>query len=327
MRQRKAFDCTPVMRVLRQMTDCTDGSGWALAEIDEGAQAVAYAVISRDRSPIWRNHRALVVKLFKPDAKLESGVLRAQPYALLNGEMVRGQFEALSRLYSAMEGLTIDGWKISVPEPLYVSESPLALVMTMVPGKNLMSWLRSGDDVSEVFDLAAGGIIAAMQKCWSLGQHHGDLTFDNILYDARSESEVRKLSFIDAGTLESCFVCNNAAKPWQASVCDLAHILSDIEAPMSSTIRNPISTSKIQSRKRIFIESLLRAFIKTIGPMEDKKRLLNEIRDCGEAHADNCFDKPFSLRRRWSEFRKHFASRRMNAIVDRLKAELDPAAV
>ena len=71
-----------------------------------------------------KHYRSLVIKLYKP---------AAAP----NVELVRRQFEALSRLHAAVDGRIINGWKISSPAPLYVCASPLALVMTMVPGRTL----------------------------------------------------------------------------------------------------------------------------------------------------------------------------------------------
>src|SRR5260370_3298688 len=151
--------------------------------------------------------------------------------------MVGAQFDSLSRLHATLHGQTCGGWKISTPKPLHVCESPLALIMTTVPGKDLKSCAATDDDLTpHVLESIGRAFVAAMQKSWSRGQLHGDLGLQNILYDI----EARNLSLIDPGTLESCSVCNDPGQSRHPPVLELGHILPDLAPDVAAMIRNPV---------------------------------------------------------------------------------------
>src|SRR5439155_18115638 len=145
-----------------------------------------------------QRYDCLVIKLYKLDAG--SSI-----------ERVRGQFASLSRLHAAVNGNTVGGWDTFTPAPLFVCESPLAMVMTMVPGKEFDWYLESGADVTtELLETAPRAVVAALNEYWSVGQIYGALSFCNILCD----SAAKQLSFIDAGLEADSFLCGGVAKRW-----------------------------------------------------------------------------------------------------------------
>src|SRR5260370_12801329 len=102
--------------------------------------------------------------------------------------MAKEQFGLLSRLHAALDGRIIDGWKIFVPKPLYICASPLALVMTVVPGRTLILCLGNGDHAtSQMLESAPPAIGSAMARRWPSGQLHRDLNFNNILCDIHNK--------------------------------------------------------------------------------------------------------------------------------------------
>jgi O-antigen/teichoic acid export membrane protein len=289
------------IRVIRQFTQSSVDPGWVVEQLDEGGQAIVYAVTSRNQQPVWQAYRSLVIKLYKTSAAP-------------NVEVARTQIEALFRLHAAVNDLTINGWKISSPAPLYVCESPLALVMTMVPGRPLTSLLEGADNATpELLDSVPRAVVAAMERCWSVGQIHGDFNFDNILCDIAN----RGLSFVDLGLPTNSFLPgDDVPRRGSPASQDLAYMLYDTGVRVKSTIGNP----KGRMRQQLFAESTLRAFIETVSPFEEKQRLLDEIEACARVFLESLH--PSLPRELWRMIVKKIAARRIDKILLRLKANL-----
>jgi len=294
-----------VIRVIQQFTQCSRDSGWVIEQLGEGDQAIVFAVRSQNWQPIRHTYRRFVIKLYKA---------AAAP----NIELVRTQFEALSRLHESVNGQIINGWKISTPAALYFCESPLALVMTMVPGRKLNSCLDTGENVTpEMLESASHAVVTVMERYWFDSQLHGDLNFDNILCDIVG----RDLSFVDLGALENCFFYDGVTKRWYPSSYDLAYMLFDTGVAVKNTIGRPGALL----RRQMFAHGVLRAFIETIGPFEEKQRMLDEIHACAREHLKT-LDLSWSPRGLWCVLLKQIASRRIDAMLGRLKAELNAFA-
>jgi hypothetical protein len=189
--------------------------------------------------------------------------------------------------------------------------------MTAVAGrKDLKSCTANDDELTpDVLDALGRAFIATMQDGWSRGQMHGDLGLQNILYDIQAKT----LSFIDPGTRECCSVCNDIASPWRPAALELGHILRDLGTDVRDLIGNPIA----RLRRQIFVESALRAFINTLGPLEEKQRALHEIRICARAHLSKVLEQSRSLRGLYHWLLTQLVIRRMDSILDRLRAELN----
>ena len=292
---------TAVIRVLQQFTQSAEASDWLVEQLDEGGRAHVFAIRSQNRQPTRQTDRSLAVKLYKSEAAPSV-------------ELVRAEFDSLSRLHAALAGRTINGWKISVPAPLCICESPLALVMTMVPGRDLTLCLEIGDNVTpEVLESAPRVVVAAMERYWSTGQLYGELSFNNILCDIVA----RNLSFVDPGIPTSSFCCDDVTKRWYPASHDLAYILYAAAVGLKRTIGNPHA----RFRMEIFTEGILLAFVETIGPSDEKQSLLDEIGACARAHLKR-LDWSWSLRGLWYVVLRPIASRRIDAMLSRLRAEL-----
>ena len=287
---------TAVVQVLQEFDRNFEYRGWIFERLSEGVQAVVYSIQPPNGQPICQEDRSLVLKLYKP---------AVTP----NVEMVQGQFEELSRLHDAMDGLRINGWKISIPAPLYLCGSPLALVMTAVPGTKLSECMESANDLTAaMLDSLARTVVVAMNRCWSIGHTHGDLAPHNILYDGQT----MYLSFVDAGAHTTFFACDKVSDGWHPASHDLAHILFDFAVCTPS-----ISNSIVRLRKQLFAECLVRAFIETIDTVEEKLRLLDEIKACTWLHFE-ALNLSWTPRGLWHLVLRTVATHR----IDKLLADL-----
>jgi O-antigen/teichoic acid export membrane protein len=298
-------DTAPTLQVLHKLTgtSTSDAGRWAITKIGEGDHSSVYAIQSDDRQRVWGAYFALVIKVYRPEVGLTLG-------------MVNEQFTSLSRLHAALDGSIANGWTVSTPRPLYICDSPLALVMTAVPG----NWdLKSGTGLDEnltpeLLDSLGRALVTAMGKCWSRGKLHGDLGLQNILYDIQR----MQLSFIDSGTRECCIVCNDITNPWSPAALELGHILRDLGTDVRNLAGSPIAWS----RRRRFTESALRAFLETFDTLEEKQQALDEIRICAQSHLSKVLEPSWSLRGLCRKPLTRFVEGRMDSILRRLKIEL-----
>ena len=292
------YDSALVIRVLENFTKVSDSNRWTITRMGGGEQAEVFMIELKGALPIWRANHTLVAKLYKPEAAVTS-------------EMVQAQFDSLSKLHAAVDGFEINGWTISVPRPLYVCKSPLAFVMTAVPGRNIDSYaLKSDVLASEVLDGAAGAFAGAMQQCWSSGCRHADLGLRNVLFDI----EAKTISFIDAGTRDSCRTCSEVTKFPSAAASDLAHVLCDVVTDVMDLVGSPERMGR-----EVFVESVLRTVIENIGLEKEKRQLLNEIRDGLQEHLAECLEpSSWSLKGVSHRIVKQVAVNRVESMLERV---------
>jgi O-antigen/teichoic acid export membrane protein/tRNA A-37 threonylcarbamoyl transferase component Bud32 len=290
-----------VVAVLQRLTHGSSADNWVIEGIDQGLQADIYAVRYPDlRRPSLETYRSVAIKLYKPGTSADI-------------ELARRQYEALSRLHAALNGGNVDGWKISIPAPLDICDSPAALVMSMLPGKTLSFWLEQCDLPREVLNSLPHAIIAAVNRLWSIGQVHGDLTFDNILCDIGA----RELSFVDPGMRTICPFQDDFTSRWTPPAHDLAHTLFDVGVSVLTALVNPMAFR----RKRSFAESLVRAFIATIGASDERRSQLEEIRACAQLHLMTLGDGPYPLRKVYQRLQRQVGLRRLQKVISRVRAE------
>jgi hypothetical protein len=151
----------------------------------------------------------VVIKLYKSTAASRA-------------ELARHQFERLSRSQVLLGSRTFNGWRMSAPVPLYLCQSPLALVMTMAPGRKVSWHLRTGGELTrEIIDTAPQAVVAAMTNCWAAGQSHGDFNVDNILLDPVT----REISFVDLDLPPIVLPGCQGASSWRPASDDLGYML------------------------------------------------------------------------------------------------------
>jgi O-antigen/teichoic acid export membrane protein len=286
--------------VLQQFTGGPDNEAWEIEQFAEGAQASLFSARRRDGRPIWQVRQELAIKVYK-------SALRQQ------GKVFGEQVESLARFHAILHDRTINGWHIHVPTPLFRCESPLALVMTLVPGRSLNASLETIDESSlGSLEPVAQAVVAAMECCWSIGHPHGDLNFDNILCDPVA----RSLSFVDPGIVENDFLCEGVSRGWYPASRDLAYLLYDTGVSVKKTL----GKSAARKRQERLVEQVLRAFAMKIDAVEGKHRLLDEIHACVRVHLSR-IEVSWSLRGIWLWLLLRVASRRIDAILDRLRAD------
>jgi O-antigen/teichoic acid export membrane protein len=289
-------DCghASAVTVLQKLTRDAAEADWDIRPLGEGFQGRIYAVGSRGGDPLWQGHRDLVVKLYKPDG--------------LAAETARRQFDAQARLHLALDGKTVDGWKIRAPLPLYMSASPSAVVMTMAAGTDLNTSLADGSGPPpEMLESVARAIVAVMRPHWAAGRPHGDLCLQNILWDPAD----RVLSLVDADT--PVRVRDGVPNEWFPASLDLANVLFDVATDIRTVDRSVVS------RKRMFAESVLLAFLTTVDAPEEKRRLIEEVRALTRAELE-AFDLPWSPRGLYRLLQRHIATPRINRLLARALA-------
>ena len=296
----KLVDTKHLMRALEDFTEVHGDRRWTITGIGEGRQAEVFAINSSGQRPIWRTYHTLVAKLYKPGAAFTL-------------ERAQAQFQSLTSLHAALDGREINGWRISVPRPLHVCKSPLALVMTAVSGRHLDYYaLKKEADTPTMLRDAACAFAAALQQYWSSGQRHGDLTLDNVLFD----DEAKQISFIDAEMIDHS--CSNDTKRFTMA-SELATLLSGIVTDVMDTLGN--QTGRIL--KEVFVEDALCAIIGNAGSEDDKRRLLNDISHHLREHLVDCLEVSLSPQGMWHWFARHVATKRACALLTRVSSKCD----
>ena len=275
----KSCDPTPVTRALQEFAKCVDNSCWTVRRIGGSGDAEVFVINSTRGQPVWRTYDAIVAKVYKSEA----------PFTF---EIVQAQINSLCKLRSALDGREFNGWKISVPQPLYTCKSPLALMMTMVPGRQIDSY-TSKDDVmtSTILVGAARAFAMAMEQYWSSGRRHGDLNFRNVLFDI----ETKGISVIDPGAWQDCRICNDGTIFQSAAAADLGHLLWELGIDIMDTIKSQTA----RMRKEVFVETVLLTIIKNMDFGVQKREFLNEVWNCAQQHIDELL-LPWSLHGVWN---------------------------
>ncbi|HLJ91860.1 MAG TPA: MATE family efflux transporter [Gemmataceae bacterium] len=274
---------------------------WVVEPLNEGVQASLFTVRRRDGLPIGQGHTELAIKLYRPTA---------QPPV----DVVHRQFAALAQFHAKLNGHTVQGWKIQAPIPLYHCERPLALVMTMVPGQSLNSFLKTGATLTaEMLESIVQAVAAAMERYWLIDtQIHGDFNFDNIL----CEVSTKTISFVDAGIVDHALLCEGVSRRWDPASRDLAYLLFDTTVSVRKTLGNPA----MRRRQQQLLEQVLRAFLQRIGPSAEKSSLLEEIEACSRIQLHR-LQGSWSPRGLWRRFVRRTASRQMDQVFGRLRSE------
>jgi O-antigen/teichoic acid export membrane protein len=286
------------MQVLREFArDAADGD-WSVLKLDEGEQADVFVAEFRSGRLDIQAQGPVVIKLYKSS---------------IASEFAGRQFECLSRSHALLGGRMVNGWRISAPVPLYMCRSPLALVMSMVPGRKVSRHLRTGGGLTrEIVDTAPQAVVAALMHCWAAGQSHGDLNVDNILLDPIA----REISFVDLDLPPIVLPRSDGASCWQAASHDLAYMLYDAAMRVKRDVVRP----GVRARKLMFTERVVRAFVGTITGCEDKMRLLDEIYACARLHLE-AIDVSWSPQGHWRRLLRRIAVHSIDTTLERLKGE------
>jgi O-antigen/teichoic acid export membrane protein len=288
------------MRVLLEFTRGADDGDWSVRKLDEGEQADVLVAEHRGQCPDGRTQGAVVIKLYKSSAASRA-------------ELARQQFERLSRSHVLLGSGTFNGWRTSAPVPLYLCQSPLALVMTMAPGRKVSWHLRTGGELTrEMIATAPQAVVAAMTNCWAAGQSHGDFNVDNILLDPLT----REISFVDLDLPPIALPSRDGASRWRLAADDLGYMLHSAAMRVKRDVIRP----GVHARKLMFAERVLLAFVETIEGREDRRRLLDEIHECTQLHLE-AIDVSSSPQGLWRRMLRRSAARNVATTLERVRRE------
>ena len=292
-----ACDPKAATSAVQDLTKCTPHGHWTTTRLGDGDHAETFLIESKG-PPIFRNQDALVVKVYKAEAALSV-------------EMARAQSDSLLKLHAVLDGRDINGWQISVPYPLHLCHSPLALVMTAARGRHIEAYASKRDARTSLIE-AARICALAMQQCWSTGGRHGDLWLSNVLLDL----ENKEISFIDAGTFEACSICNDRTNVLVAAR-EIAHLLCLVASDLSGLF----GRSAVRTTKEVFVQHFLLATIKNIDMPEQREQLLNEIWFWAQQHLRSFLTVSWSIQAAWCRFVRQVATYRIRWILERVEVQ------
>lgn len=286
--------------MLQELIPAPDAGGWSIERLGGGVQADIFVVRTRNRQPLWQAHSDLVVKVYKtagPDLD----------------EVVRDEFESLSRLNARLDGCIINGWTIHTPAPLLRCERPAGLVMTMVSGRSLNSYLQASDGATaEDLESLASTIIAALERYWrGESRIYGDIDFNNILFDPMA----RGVSFVDPGMPERAYLCEGVDQLWYPASRDLAYMLFDVAASVKSFIGH----SAARRRQKKLVERVLRTSLERLDSVHEKTCLLDEVDACARVHLRR-IKATWSPAGIWRLLLRQIVSRSIAQTIHRLRA-------
>jgi hypothetical protein len=267
----------------------------SVVRLGDGDHAIAFLITSTDAVPAWQGRRKIVVKVFKTDAGIDR-------------EAAEMQFEALTRLHHALDGLVADGWTISAAKPIVFNEKPLAIVMSAVGGKHFDHCGWQPQSLKE----AARAFVIAMKAYWLSGQTHGDLGLQNVLFDL----DEKRIDFIDPGTLESCPSCQVTLKGQHAAAIDLGHLLADLARDRVHR-RGP---SAVRRHRQAFIENALSAALADVGSAPEKTTFLTELGKSVDAHLEDLAAQAHGPKRLWHRAVLPVKRKCAHAVLDRIAA-------
>jgi hypothetical protein len=290
----RSSDTPSVVRVLEQAGIACSGETRTITRLGDGDHAAAYLIQAHDLSsaPATLETEGLVIKLYKPDAMLSLG-------------MVRAQFDALRTLHERLDDRSSEGWRVCVPRPLRLSVSPPGIIMTRIRGARLDSC-----PAPERLKDAARALAASMQELWAKGQVHGDFGLQNIFVDTAHQ----KIALIDAGTPESCHVCNGTTNGDRAAVVDLGHLLSD----WATDVADAFAVQESRLRKMMFIEAVLATVLEPMRSPVERAAFIEEAYAYAHRHLSAILQTSYSLRGLWHWFVRQIANHRLKSIRGRL---------
>lgn len=275
-----------------------------IVRLAEGGESHVYAVQSKGNAPILGERRGIIFKIYKP----------GEPTSLRD---VKAQFAALSRLNENLDGIVANDWTVSVPRPLHICESPLALAMTAVAGKkDLKSGVETDNDLTpKALQDLARIFVFALRKLWDRGLMHGDLGLQNVLYNDQSTT----LSFIDPGVDDHCLICMSPRRRWHPAVLELGHVVRDFGTDVKDLLGNPMA----RRRRQVFVECAIRNYLDTVESPAERLRMLDEIREVALCHLELVLkQKPFSN----GPFRSlvtRLVVRRISPLLERIRNDIN----
>lgn len=288
-------DKAAIGRMLRQFMKHADYEDSDIDWIGGGEHADVFKIKRRYTEPSDHGPDGIVIKLYKPTVAL-------------NHDRVKEQFSSLSDLYTILNSIQIDGWRVHVPRSLFISQAPLAFAMTAVPGHAVDACKAAV--TPENIRTAARAFIAAMDRCWLAGRRHGDLGLNNVLLDF----EAKTISVIDPGTRESCRTCSEIERFPSAQASDLAHALCDVVRDITDLTGRPPA----HVNRDAFVKAMLATVLERQTSMAERQILVRQIWECFEEHLVESYGPSWSLKDAPHQAARMIARSRARSLINSL---------
>jgi hypothetical protein len=151
-----------------------------------------------------------------------------------------------------------------------------------------------------------------MRTYWLTGERHGDFGLPNILLDP----ERNLLSFIDAGTIDTCRICNDRSNELVAER-EIAHLLCSVPVDLSGFFAG----SRVRAIHEIFVRTFLITILESVDTPAERRILLNGIWFWSQTHLRPNVDTPWSLRAVWFRFIREVAMYRIRWLLRRVEEQ------
>ena len=271
-----------------------------IKRIGQGGQGEVFAVQSPDNKPIWNSHCGIVVKLFHTESEELD-------------QAIQSEFVALSRLNAVVQGRQFAGWHIQSPVPILRTETPVAIVMTKVPGCNFHEYLQRAVKFNATeLSSAAAAIAEAISAYWQDERNcYGDFHLANILCDPTSKT----ISFIDPGMPRETWLCQDAPDYWQPASRDLAYLLFEVS---TCSIKVSIFNRAASKRQRKIVDAILMESLRQLTSTKERESILEEIHLCTK-HYLTLIPCNWSLQGVWQRFVRWKAARSIANTLNQLE--------
>lgn len=287
-----------VEQVLKHFAEADRGvdARWKFHSMDEGEQAQLFLAQRENGSDGKAMIDEVVVKLYRQSSAEDRVAYLSEKHNL----------EVLSGLLDERE---FGGWSMRSPTLYYASDTPLALVMSVLPGVPIHRWLQSNYNTVAAREPAARAILTALQTLWSQNVLYGDLNLKNVLLDPSK----RTIGFIDPGLPLKFFSCDQVSSDYYPASRDLAYLLFSVAVNVKGTLRKPAT----RSRQWSFVKYLLKQYVESIDCRKRQAMLLEEIRSCAQVHWE-ALDCSWSASGLWRRMVKSITRRCLNTALEEL---------
>lgn len=254
---------------------------WVILPFKNGTQAKIFLAYIPQMDPEEELRSKLVIKLF--NTKKEN--LK---------ETLKEEYESLSLLGNSFQHFNVNGWNISVPRPLLLTDNPSALIMSYVQGISLEKLLLHWDQ-NKRFDISAlhNPIISSLQRYWTdHNRIYGDLNCSNILCAIQSKN----IFFVDPGAPNPSYNLKFTSKVFFPASHDLGYWLFEVCA--TNTKIQIFSPDKAR-RRGSFVKQLIHCYMHYFVQEPRIEPFLDELNECAKFHVSR-IKSSWGLRGVWT---------------------------
>lgn len=277
---------------------------WVTRPLPGGSQTRTYLAQSINCASDVQSSTDLVVKLFK---KNRSGVVGALNDEIESLCLLNGTFCSLST-----SELSNSEWKIGVPELLFSSQEPPALITNYIEGSTLDAiFINPDEKTKKNFSIIIELISIALRKYWSdHSKIFGDLNYSNIICDIANKT----LTFIDPGMPDNSYLCEGVSKKFWPSSHDFGYLMFEV---IATNVKIGMLSRKRPEQRTDFVKHLVHHYMTQYIARSDSLHFLREMCSCSRFHVKriNVSKTPVGI---W----RHYVAEKTLSYIDRAEVEL-----